>query len=1025
MGEDKRSESSLLTPAPAEQLWRLWRQGERPAVVDFLAGFPGAAPAEVAAALLVDQRERWRVGERIPAEDYLGLFPHLSGDFEFALELIYGEYLLSEELGEAPELTPYLGRFPAYADRLRLQLELHRAIDKGTSACHRAPSEGAGADFTAHRSPAEPAAGEPIHPPADGPPASSSSRVGPYRLLERLGEGGMGEVWMARQDEPIERRVAVKLIKPGMDSAHVLARFEQERQALALMDHPNIAKVLDAGQSVGGRPYFVMELVKGIPITRYCDQERLTLKERLGLFLDVCSAVQHAHQKGIIHRDLKPSNVLVALQDGRAAPKVIDFGVAKATGQRLTELTIVTEVGVMIGSLEYMAPEQAELTNLDIDTRADIYSLGVLLYELLTGAPPFAVRQLRSVAWTEMLRIIREVEPPRPSARLGSSEALAKIAAQRKTEPKKLVKQVRGELDWITMKCLEKECGRRYETANGLAMDVRRYLSDEPVVAGPPGSGYRLRKFLRRNKGPVLAAAAVLLALLGGFAGTAWQAMRAERARQAESERADGEREANELALERLTQLEKAYEILASVFSDLDPKAEEKGGPALRVQLGEYLDRAAARLEREPVGDPVTLTRLQSRLALSLWELGHYDKAQRLLEKARRTCESTLGSDHPNTLNCKRNLILLYREQEEYDKAESLLRAVLDIRRGKPGLVDPETLRDLVSLINLYDQLRQPARAEPLYRELAAFRKQQDGPEAPAYAYELYALGLCQLQQRKYPDAELVLRQALSIYEKKADDAWQIARTKMALGVALHGQRKLTAAEPFLLGGYEGLKQRESVLSAYNLQRLTEGLQRLIRLYEDSGKKDEAAKWQAEREQRQRGFVRDWLILSAPIPFAGRNGARAVDQEQIPGEAKLRPRARDELNAGGNRLAWKEHRDAARFVDFASVYGLPSNFRVAYCVCYILSEAERSDLVLRVGSDDQAKVYLNGKEVYKFVHRRAFHLEQDEVKPLALRKGVNVLVFKVVNETEAWAGSLRFVDQKGRPAEGLRFRLEP
>ena len=309
--------------------------------------------------------------------------------------------------------------------------------------------------------------------------------IEPYKLLEPLGEGGMGTVFLADQDRPVRRQVALKIIKAGMDSARVLARLEQERQALALMDHPNIAKVLDAGTTPEGRPYFVMERVKGIPITRFCDQERLTLRERLELFIPICQAVQHAHQKGIIHRDLKSSNVLVGLQDGKPVPKVIDFGVAKATGQRLTERTLFTEVGCLVGTLEYMAPEQAEVNNLDIDTRADIYSLGVLLYELLTGSPPFTSRQMRGVGFEEMLRLVRDAEPPRPSARLSSSQELPRTAARCKLEPKKLVRSVHGDLDWIVMKCLAKERSRRYETANSLALDMRRYLQPGSSVPGP------------------------------------------------------------------------------------------------------------------------------------------------------------------------------------------------------------------------------------------------------------------------------------------------------------------------------------------------------------------------------------------------------------------------------------------------------------------------------------------------------------------------------------------------------------
>ena len=316
-------------------------------------------------------------------------------------------------------------------------------------------------------------------------------RIGPYKLLEPIGEGGMGVVYLAEQSEPVERRVAVKIIKPGMDTSRVIARFEAERQALAIMDHPSIARVFDAGATETGRPYFAMELVKGVPITQYCDEHRLDPRERLQLFQEVCHAVQHAHQKGIIHRDLKPSNVLVAEYDDQPVPKIIDFGVAKATQHRLTNKTMFTEAGMVVGTVEYMSPEQAKLNQLDIDTRSDIYSLGVLLYELLTGETPFDRKKLRSAALDEMLRIIREEEPSRPSIKLDTSESLPAIAANRRIEPRRLSTLVRGELDWIVMKALEKDRSRRYETANAFASDIWNYLNDEAVQACPPSSAYR------------------------------------------------------------------------------------------------------------------------------------------------------------------------------------------------------------------------------------------------------------------------------------------------------------------------------------------------------------------------------------------------------------------------------------------------------------------------------------------------------------------------------------------------------
>lgn len=351
--------------------------------------------------------------------------------------------------------------------------------------------------------------------------------IGPYKLLQQIGEGGMGVVFMAEQERPVRRKVALKIIKPGMDSGQVIARFEAERQALAMMDHTNIAKVLDAGTTNSGLPYFVMELVHGVPITEYCDANHLTHRERLELFIPVCHAIQHAHQKGIIHRDVKPSNILVTLYDDKPVPKVIDFGVAKAVEQRLTEKTLFTQYGVLVGTFEYMSPEQAELNAFGVDTRSDIYSLGVLLYELLTGTTPLEKARLRQAAFDELIRIIKEEEPPRPSARISTSGAIAKLAVARRTDAAKLSAQIKGELDWIVMKCLEKDRSRRYETANGLSRDIERYLRDETVEACPPSAWYKLHKAARKYRRLCLTASAFVLLLIGGAALASWLAVRA------------------------------------------------------------------------------------------------------------------------------------------------------------------------------------------------------------------------------------------------------------------------------------------------------------------------------------------------------------------------------------------------------------------------------------------------------------------------------------------------------------------
>jgi len=385
-------------------------------------------------------------------------------------------------------------------------------------------------------------AGEFLESPAAAPPSGTprlpsnrpGDRIGRYKLLQQIGEGGCGVVYMAEQEEPVRRRVALKVIKLGMDTKNVIARFEAERQALALMDHPNIAKVLDAGATETGRPYFVMELVRGIKITDYCDQNNLATRERLDLFIQVCRAVQHAHQKGVIHRDIKPSNILVTVNDGVPVPKVIDFGIAKATQGRLTDKTLFTAFEQFIGTPAYMSPEQAVMTSLDIDTRSDIYSLGVLLYELLTGKTPFDANALLQSGLDAMRRTIREVEPPKPSARLSTmlDAERATTASQRQTEPTKLIHLLKGDLDWIVMKCLEKDRGRRYETANGLAADIKRHLNTEPVVARPPSRLYEFQKTVRRHKIGFAATGAVIIALLLGFIISTWSLLKERQARQ-------------------------------------------------------------------------------------------------------------------------------------------------------------------------------------------------------------------------------------------------------------------------------------------------------------------------------------------------------------------------------------------------------------------------------------------------------------------------------------------------------------
>ena len=413
--------------------------------------------------------------------------------------------------------------------------------------------------------------------------------IGPYKLLEQIGEGGMGIVYMAEQTQPVRRKVALKIIKPGMDTKQVIARFEAERQALAMMDHPNIAKVLDAGATESGRPYFVMELVRGIPITEYCDQHRLPIHERLDLFMQVCQAVQHAHQKGIIHRDIKPTNVLVTSLDGVPLPRVIDFGIAKATGQSLTDKTLFTGFAQLIGTPLYMSPEQAELSAVDVDTRSDIYSLGVLLYELLTGTTPFDQDTFRTAALDEVRRIIREDEPPKPSTRLSALGAtLTTVSDNRQTDARKLNRSLRGELDWIVMKALEKDRSRRYETASGLARDVERYLAGDPVEAGPPSGWYRLRKFARRNRVVLTATVLVALALIAGTTVSVWQAILARRARADATSQRDRAKKAE---ADAIAQRDEARQAVDDMYTDVAEQWLEQQA-ALEPMQQKFLQKA-------------------------------------------------------------------------------------------------------------------------------------------------------------------------------------------------------------------------------------------------------------------------------------------------------------------------------------------------------------------------------------------------------------------------------------------------
>ncbi len=636
-----------------------------------------------------------------------------------------------------------------------------------------------------------------IGPPAEGGGGAlregPGTKLGPYKILQLIGEGGFGSVFLAQQDEPVQRKVALKIIKLGMDTRQVVARFEQERQALALMDHPNIAKVLDAGATETGRPFFVMELVKGDPIVEYCDRNKLSIDERLEVFAQVCTAVQHAHTKGIIHRDIKPSNVLVSTQDGRPTCKVIDFGIAKATSARLTEKTLFTDHHQLIGTPEYMSPEQAE-GSIDIDTRTDVYSLGVLLYELLTGTTPFSGGELRSAAYAEIQRIIREVEPPIPSTRLSrNTDTIAGIAARRHTEPRKLGTIIRGDLDWIVMKAMEKDRQRRYETANGLAMDIRRFLRGEAVVAAPPSKAYRMKKFIGRNRGAVTASAAIAAALLVGVVAFAWQTQVARRERDravaAETQikkRADELQKVSDFQASMLSQIDATQageQLLADVKdrfakslakSEVPQEQRASRSNLLAKELGEVnaTDTAAAMIDRtilkpsikaidEKFKDqPAIDAALRHTIADLYRTLGLYQEALPLIQRAVDTRRRVLGEDDPKTIASLNVLADTYLSTGKTDEAAALFQDTLERSKRVLGLDNEETLALMGNLGNVLRDQGKFTEAEPLLRGAMEGRRRVLGNEHRETLISLNTYGYLLIAQGKAAEAEPYWREA-------------------------------------------------------------------------------------------------------------------------------------------------------------------------------------------------------------------------------------------------------------------------
>ncbi len=614
---------------------------------------------------------------------------------------------------------------------------------------------------------------------------SPGSVIGRYKLLEKIGEGGFGVVYVAEQREPVKRRVALKIIKLGMDTRQVVARFEAERQALAMMDHANIAKVFDAGATDAGRPYFVMELVRGLKITDYCDQHNLPARERLNLFIQVCQAIQHAHQKGIIHRDIKPSNVLVTVNDGVPVPKVIDFGIAKATQGELTDKTVYTHFQQFIGTPAYMSPEQAEMTSLDIDTRSDIYALGVLLYELLTGKTPFEQTDLLKAGLDGMRRMIREQEPLRPSTRVSSlHEAERTTTAKRRgLDPPKLVSLLRGDLDWIVMKCLEKDRTRRYETANGVAMDVRRYLCDEPVLACPPSAAYRFQKLVRRNKALAVYGTVILALLLVVAIGSTIGVYRINRERQQAVEK---EIQAQKEAAKSLA----AFKIMAGMLESVNPAAARGRDTEL---LRTILDDTAKRVVADLKDQPLVEANLRILLGKTYAAIGLWTNGMEMTQEALRLRRLHLGPTNEDVAIALNNLGTMFYDANDYENAVRCAREALVIRTNVHGLWHSNVATSLNNMgLALWNLGKYRDSLEAAQQALVIRRKLQ--PDDPFnLGMSAINIAILQFSLADFSSAETNLLAALAYFRRAEHPvAAAVVEANLALVSAKRGD--LTAA---------------------------------------------------------------------------------------------------------------------------------------------------------------------------------------------------------------------------------------
>jgi serine/threonine protein kinase/Tfp pilus assembly protein PilF len=621
-----------------------------------------------------------------------------------------------------------------------------------------------------------------IDPQTGRPGSIPPEKIGRYMIVRPLGRGGMGEVFEAEQTEPVHRKVALKLIKGGMDSQEVLARFDSERQALAIMNHPNIARMLDGGVTEQGVPYFVMDYIDGMPITEYCDSHSLSNSERLDLFTQVCAGVQHAHQKGIIHRDIKPSNVLVTVEDQRVVPKIIDFGLAKALGSGDADMTQFTHVGQVIGTPDYMSPEQ--VSGADIDTRTDVYSLGVLLYQLLVGIVPFGLKETHQGGWNAFQKRVCEQEPVRPSVRVSSwGKDSEETAKKRRVDQASWIRELHGDLDWITLKALEKDRARRYQSVSELAADITRHLNNEPVLARPHSTAYNIRKFIRRHRIGVAAASIAGLAILIGIAGVTIGLLRSVRS--------------EKRATEEAVTAKQVSDFMVDLFKVSDP-SQTKGNT---ITAREILDRGAKKIEQQLSGQPPIKARLMETMGKVYSSLGLYTQARVMLEKTLQLKRKIHGSDHLSVAETLHYLGIVYEQQGKYDEAASQFKKSLDIRSKQLKPDDPQIARSLNSLaIVLYDQGKY-AEAEPLLERSLAIKEKTARPDNAEIANTLINLGIIKHSQKKYADAEAFFKRALAVSEGNlgAENPDLVATILNSLGSLYDNQGRRSEAEPLYL----------------------------------------------------------------------------------------------------------------------------------------------------------------------------------------------------------------------------------